>query len=54
VNTEFIIKEKAAGEPLGNLCNALDTLPMNDRMAIVDQILEIEKKLASIKVAKSS
>jgi hypothetical protein len=53
VGAEFIIEEKAVWLPLGNLWKALDTLPMNDRMAIVDTMLEIEKKLASIKFAKS-
>jgi len=42
----LFIEQKAAGEPLGNLWKTLDTLPMNDRMAIVDEILEIEKKFA--------
>ncbi|TVY67451.1 Altered inheritance of mitochondria protein [Lachnellula suecica] len=53
VGAEYIIEEKAAGEPLGNFWKSLDTLPMNDRMAIVDNILEIEKKLTFIKFAKS-
>ncbi|KAG4438278.1 hypothetical protein IFR05_006260 [Cadophora sp. M221] len=52
VGAEFIIEEKAVGEPLGNLWKSLDTLPMNDRMLIVDKILEIEKKLASMKFAQ--
>jgi hypothetical protein len=53
VNAEFIIEEKARGDPLGNLWKSLDTLPMNYRMSILDKILEIEKKTTSIKFAKS-
>ncbi|KAK0111553.1 hypothetical protein ONS95_001904 [Cadophora gregata] len=53
VGAEYIIEEKAVGEPLGSLWKSLDTLPMSDRMAIVDEILDIEKRLLSIKFAKS-
>jgi hypothetical protein len=53
VGAEYIIEEKAAGEPLGQFWKALDTSPMSDRMAIVDEILEIESKLTSVKFAKS-
>lgn len=53
MGAEFIIEEKATGEPLGKLWKNLDTLPVNDRMTIVDEILEMEKKLASMKFAKS-
>ncbi|TVY89491.1 Altered inheritance of mitochondria protein, mitochondrial, partial [Lachnellula willkommii] len=53
VGAEYIIEEKAAGEPLGKFWKDLATLPMKGRMAIVDSILDVEKKLASVNFAKS-
>ena len=53
VGAEYIIEEKAAGEPLGSLWKSLDTLAMRDRMAIVDEVLGIEKRLTSMKFVRS-
>ncbi|KAL2071900.1 hypothetical protein VTL71DRAFT_13135 [Oculimacula yallundae] len=53
VRAEYILEEKASGKPLGRLWQDWDTLPMKDRINIIEQIVEIERKLASTKFAKS-
>ncbi|KAF4230875.1 hypothetical protein CNMCM8980_005656 [Aspergillus fumigatiaffinis] len=45
VGAEYILEEKAIGQPLGSLW---DKLPLSSRLHIVEQIVDIEKKLASI------
>ncbi|GIK02212.1 phosphotransferase enzyme [Aspergillus viridinutans] len=49
VGAEYILEEKATGQPLGSLW---DTLPLPSRLDIVKQIVDIEKKLASITFPK--
>ncbi|RHZ50978.1 hypothetical protein CDV55_103165 [Aspergillus turcosus] len=45
VGAEYILEEKATGQPLGSLW---DKLPLPSRLDIVKQIVDIETKLASI------
>ncbi|KAE8152193.1 kinase-like domain-containing protein [Aspergillus avenaceus] len=49
VGAEYILEEKATGQPLGKLW---DTLSISGRLAIVDQIVALERKLASISFPK--
>ncbi|KAG4431471.1 hypothetical protein IFR05_013043 [Cadophora sp. M221] len=53
VGAEYILEEKAPGKPLGRLWQDWDKWPMKDRMAMIEQIVEIERKLASTKFVKS-
>ncbi|BDD62974.1 hypothetical protein MAP00_007924 [Monascus purpureus] len=45
VDAEYILEEKATGQPLGTLW---DKLPLSSQLDIVKQIIDIEKKLASM------
>lgn len=49
VGAEYILEEKATGQPLGSLW---DKLPLPSRLDIVKQIVDIETKLASIAFPK--
>ncbi|PTU18712.1 hypothetical protein P175DRAFT_0442082, partial [Aspergillus ochraceoroseus IBT 24754] len=49
VGAEYIIEEKARGEPLGKLWDGLSTAR---RLEIVDQVVDMEKKLATISFPK--
>ena len=49
VGAEYIIEEKAMGQPLGRLWNKLS---MPAQLGIVNQIVEMEKKLSSVSFQK--
>ncbi|KAF5863575.1 Phosphotransferase enzyme [Aspergillus alliaceus] len=49
VGAEYIVEENATGQPLGKLW---DTLPIPERLEVVNQIVAVEKKLASIPFPK--
>jgi hypothetical protein len=53
VGAEYILEEKAPGKPLGRLWQDWDEWPMKDRFTTIEQIVEIERKLASTKFVKS-
>jgi hypothetical protein len=53
VRAEYILEEKAPGKPLGRLWQDWDKWPMKDRITMIEQIVEIERKLASTKFVKS-
>ncbi|KAG9239441.1 hypothetical protein BJ875DRAFT_501313 [Amylocarpus encephaloides] len=53
VRAEYILEEKALGKPLGRLWQDWDKCPMKDRITIIEQIVEIERKLTSTKFVKS-
>lgn len=53
VGAEYILEEKATGKPLGRPWQDWDELPMKNRFAVIEQIVEIERKLASTKFTKS-
>ncbi|KAL5323625.1 hypothetical protein ACEPPN_008164 [Leptodophora sp. 'Broadleaf-Isolate-01'] len=53
VGAEYIIEEKAPAKPLGKLWQDWDEWPMKDRFTIIEQIVEIERKLTSTRFAKS-
>ncbi|PYI01878.1 hypothetical protein BO78DRAFT_240590 [Aspergillus sclerotiicarbonarius CBS 121057] len=45
VGCEYIIEEKAAGQPLGNIWSQMS---MASQLGIIDQVVDMEKKLASV------
>lgn len=47
------MEEKALGKPLGKIWQDWDAWPMEPRYDIIDQVVEIERKLASTKFTKS-
>ncbi|KAJ5781584.1 uncharacterized protein N7518_010067 [Penicillium psychrosexuale] len=49
IGAEYILEEKATGQPLGNLWG---TVSLSTKFHLVDQILDIEKRLASITFSK--
>ncbi|RJE24397.1 Phosphotransferase enzyme family [Aspergillus sclerotialis] len=49
VGAEYIIEEKAAGQPLGGLWAQMSN---SSRFAIIDQLIDVEKKLSSISFAR--
>ena len=49
IGAEYILEERATGQPLGNLW---ETISLSTKVRIVDQILDIEKKLASMTFSK--
>ena len=53
VGAEYILEEKAQGKPLANLWQDWDEWPLESRYNIIDQVVEIERKLASMKFTKS-
>jgi hypothetical protein len=53
VGAEYILEQRALGKPLGRLWQDWDELPMEPRYEIIEQIVEIECKLASTKFTKS-
>ena len=44
IGAEYILEEKAAGQPLGSLW---ESIPVSTKLYIVDQIVDMEKNLAS-------
>jgi hypothetical protein len=50
VGAEYILEERAPGVPLGSLWYQW---PILDRLDIIEQIVEMERKLASVKFVKS-
>jgi hypothetical protein len=53
VGAEYILEEKAQGKPLGKLWQDWDKWPMESRYNIIDQVVEMECKLASMMFTKS-
>lgn len=45
VGSEYIIEEKAAGQPLGNIWSQMSVA---SQLGIIDQIVDMEKKLISV------
>jgi hypothetical protein len=53
VGAEYILEKKALGKPLWRLWKGWDQWSMEDRFATIEQVVEIERKLASTKFTKS-
>ncbi|EPE27516.1 Protein kinase-like (PK-like) [Glarea lozoyensis ATCC 20868] len=53
VRAEYILEEKAPGKPLGRLWQDWDEWPMEKRFTIIEQIVEIERKLSSLRFVRS-
>ena len=53
VGAEYILEKIAPGKPLGRLWQNWNDLPIEPRYNIIEQIVEIERKLASTKLQKS-
>ncbi|KAH8589643.1 hypothetical protein B0O99DRAFT_692372 [Bisporella sp. PMI_857] len=53
VKAEYILEEKAPGQPLGRFWHDWEKWPTKDKIAMITQIVEIERKLASTKFVKS-
>jgi hypothetical protein len=52
VGAEYILEEKAQGQPLGEFWKDWNKWPMEDRFGIIEQLVNIERKLASTKIMK--
>jgi hypothetical protein len=53
VGAEYILEEKAPGQPLGRVWQDWEKLPMASRTRIIEQIVGMESKLASTKFLNS-
>jgi hypothetical protein len=53
VGSEYILEEKALGMPLWTLWQDRDEWSIEDRFRTIEQVVEIERKLASTKFMKS-
>lgn len=53
VGVEYILEEKAVGQPLWALWQDWDKLPIVPRFGIIRQLVEIERKLAETKFQQS-